>query len=42
MDVEKFYQTLAKIIEARENVKIEFKIERKDDEDGISMCEIPK
>ena len=31
MDVEKFYQTLVKIIEARENVKIEFKIERKDD-----------
>jgi hypothetical protein len=32
MDVEKLYQTLAKIIGEREGLKIEFKIERKEDE----------
>lgn len=32
MNVEIFFQTLIRIIETRENVKIDFKIERKDDE----------
>jgi hypothetical protein len=31
MDIEKLYQTLAKIIGEREGVKIEFKITRKED-----------
>lgn len=32
MNVEVFFETLARIIEAKENVKIDLKIERKDDE----------
>lgn len=40
MDVEKLCQTLAKIIGEREGLEIQLKIERKDDEDGIPMCEI--
>lgn len=32
MDVELFFRTLMRIIETRENVKIDFKIERKDDD----------
>ena len=32
MNVEIFLKTLMRIIETRENVKIDFKIERKDDE----------
>lgn len=31
MDIEKLYQTLARIIGERENVEIKFKIERKGD-----------
>ena len=42
MDVEKFYQALAKIIGEREGLEIKFKIERKVDEvDGLSLCEEP-
>ena len=32
MNVEIFFETLMKIIETRENVKIDYKIERKDDD----------
>ena len=32
MNVELFFETLMRIIETRENVKIDFKIERKDDD----------
>jgi hypothetical protein len=32
MNVELFFKTLVRIIEARENVKIDFKIKRKDEE----------
>ena len=40
VNIELFYQTLAKIIGEREGLEITFKIERKDDAgDGLSMCE---
>ena len=40
MNLELFFQTLAKIIGEREGLEITFKIERKDDVgDGISLCE---
>ena len=42
MNVEVFLKTLVKIIETRENVEIDFKIERKDDEDGLLLREISK
>ena len=32
MNVEIFFETLMRIIETRENVKIDYKIERKDDD----------
>ena len=32
MNAELFFETLIRIIETRENVKIDFKIERKDDD----------
>lgn len=41
MNIELFYQTLAKIIGEREGLEIEFKIERKDGaENGLSLCEV--
>lgn len=41
MNVELFFKTLIQIIEARENVKIEYKIRKKDiggAESGIFVC----
>ena len=40
MNIELFFQTLAKIIGEKEGLEIKFKLERKDDAgDGISLCE---
>ena len=40
MNLELFFQTLAKIIGEKEGLEIKFKLERKDDAgDGISLCE---
>jgi hypothetical protein len=38
MNVELFYQTLFRIIEEKEGVKIKYKIERRKETDGIQMC----
>ncbi len=40
MNIELFFQTLAKIIGEREGLEIKFKLERKAGaEDGVSLCE---
>lgn len=37
MNVELFYETLIRIVERREGVKIKYKLERRKEEDGIQM-----
>lgn len=40
VNIEVFFETLAKIVGEKEGLEIKFKIERKDDAgDGLSLCE---